>query len=167
MWVTTIISSRFSVYLWGDIIQDPPHRVPRYIKHTVWHYVPVDIILDLRNRCHNFFTTTLMWGKVWILGFITKLVQESYVSSQRLLKHSCNIRNKARSADNTIFPRILPNEGETTGNDVPVRAQRRYCEGQFYMIMNSYSLVPEWNLCICYVKFELVSPEQIRFWLII
>ena len=27
--------------------------------------------------------------------------------------------------DNAIFPRILPNEGETTGNNVPVRVQRR------------------------------------------
>ena len=89
MWRTTIISSRFSLYSWGDIIQNPAHRVPRYIKHTVQRYVQVDIFRDLRNRCHKIFTTTFMWGKSWISGSTTKLVQKGNVISQRVLKHGC------------------------------------------------------------------------------
>ena len=53
-------------------------------------------------------------------------------------------------------------EGTTTFlwgyNDVPVRVQRRYCEGPVYTIMNSYSLIPGWNLCIYYVKLVSKAP---------
>ena len=55
------------------------------------------------------------------------------------------------------------NKNETTGNDVPVREQRRYCEDQIYMIMNSYLLIPGWNLCIHYVKFVLEAPDAKTF----
>ena len=141
------------------------YRVPRYIKHTVWRYVPVNIFYNLINRDLNLFTTTFMWGKDWILGCMTKTVQTwaTWVASVYWNIVVINL-NKFLSTDNAIFPHILPKESETTGNDVPVSVQKSYCEVQLYMIINSYSIIPGWNLCIHYAKFTLVAPEQIRFW---